>query len=68
MRRKPGPHLTTQGIALANRVGAEMGKFDRVFTSDLPRAFETAVAFGCEITASRQELGAIPTEIAEKVR
>jgi len=46
MRSKPGHHLTQEGVTLARLVGANLGPFDRVVTSTLPRAFETAIAMG----------------------
>lgn len=46
MRAKPAEILTPEGIALARRVGAELGRFDRVITSTRGRAFETALAMG----------------------
>ena len=46
MRNKPGDHLSQQGVTLARRVGQNLGPFDRVVTSTLPRAFETAIAMG----------------------
>jgi broad specificity phosphatase PhoE len=46
MRVKPGKHLSQAGVDLARRVGDGMGHFDRVLTSTLPRAFETAIAMG----------------------
>ncbi len=45
-RIRPGHHLSPWGIALARRVGATLGPFDRVVTSPLPRCVETAVAMG----------------------
>jgi broad specificity phosphatase PhoE len=46
MRSKPGPHLNQSGVTLAHFVGQNLGPFDRVVTSTLPRAFETAIAMG----------------------
>ena len=46
IRQKPGEHLSQQGVTLARRVGENLGPFDRVVTSTLPRAFETAIAMG----------------------
>ena len=46
MRSIPGVHLSKEGVALARRVGQETGPFERVVTSMLPRAFETAIAMG----------------------
>ena len=46
IREKPGDHLSQQGVTLARLVGENLGPFDRVVTSTLPRAFETAIAMG----------------------
>lgn len=46
IRAKPGVHLNQTGVTLARRVGESMGPFDRVITSTVPRAFETAIAMG----------------------
>ena len=49
IRQKPGDHLSQQGVTLARLVGQNLGPFDRVVTSTLPRAFETAIAMGCAV-------------------
>lgn len=46
IRNKPGDHLSQEGVSLARLIGQELGPFDRVVTSLLPRAFETAIAMG----------------------
>lgn len=46
MRNIPDQNLSLAGIELARRTGQGLGKFDRVVTSKLPRAFETASAMG----------------------
>jgi broad specificity phosphatase PhoE len=46
IRSKPGDHLNQSGVSRARRVGENLGPFDRVVTSTLPRAFETAIAMG----------------------
>ena len=46
MRTQPGKHLSQAGVSLARQTGASMGPFERVITSKLPRAFETAIAMG----------------------
>src|SRR5947209_6777177 len=55
MRVKPKKHLSQAGVSLARRVGEEMGPFDRVVTSTVPRALETAIALGFAVD-SRAEL------------
>ncbi len=46
IRSTPGSHLNQSGVTLARLVGENLGPFDRVVTSTLPRAFETAIAMG----------------------
>ena len=46
IRSKPGDHLNQSGVTLARLVGQNIGPFDRVVTSTIPRAFETAIAMG----------------------
>ncbi len=46
IRNKPGDHLNQPGVTLARLVGQNLGPFDRVVTSTLPRAIETAIAMG----------------------
>lgn len=46
MRVKPGEHLSQAGVTLARRTGAQMKPFERVITSQSPRAYETAIAMG----------------------
>ena len=46
MRSKPGEHLNQPGVTLARLVGENLGPFDRVVTSTVPRAIETAIAMG----------------------
>jgi len=45
-RSIPGAHLSQEGITLGRRIGQDIGPFERVITSTLPRAFETAIAMG----------------------
>lgn len=46
IRSQPGDHLNQSGVTLARWVGQAAGPFDRVVTSTLPRALETAIAMG----------------------
>jgi broad specificity phosphatase PhoE len=46
IRNKPGDHLNQSGVTLARLVGENLGPFELVVTSTLPRAFETAIAMG----------------------
>ena len=46
IRTPPNDHLSQEGVTLARLVGQNLGPFDRVITSTLSRAFETAIAMG----------------------
>jgi broad specificity phosphatase PhoE len=56
-RVEGGKHLTQSGVDLARRVGESMGHFDLVITSDIPRAFETAIAMGYAVDRQEKLLG-----------
>jgi broad specificity phosphatase PhoE len=45
-KRGLGSHLSSEGVAIARRVGATLGPFARVIASPEPRTLETAVAMG----------------------
>lgn len=61
------PHLSQEGVSLARRVGNDMGHFERVVTSTLPRAFDTAIAMGYAVDYELEELmpadGLVSTEV-----
>ncbi len=63
MRRKPGEHLSQDGIALARLVGEASGPFNLVVTSTSPRAIETAIAMGFEV---HETLDAIAPHLPEE--
>jgi broad specificity phosphatase PhoE len=44
--RRPGSHLSQEGVDLARLVGRSLGSFASVVTSASPRAIETALAMG----------------------
>jgi broad specificity phosphatase PhoE len=56
IRLKPGQHLSQAGVELARRIGAGIGPFDRVITSTIPRAYETAVAMGFAVDEQLESL------------
>lgn len=56
MRIKPGQNLSRAGVELARRVGAGIGPFDRVITSTIPRAYETAIAMGFAVDEQLESL------------
>lgn len=57
-------HLSQAGVDLARRVGAGIGPFDRVVTSQITRTLETAVAMGFAV----DEQLAVLTEIEADAR
>ena len=57
MRVKPGQHLSHKGVSLARTVGLGIGPFDRVASSNLPRAIETAIAMGTAVDDVIEDLG-----------
>lgn len=57
IRSKPGTHLSQEGVTLARRIGQSTGPFDRVVTSTLPRAFETAIAMGFAVDEQNELMG-----------
>jgi len=56
MRVKPGRHLSQAGVDLARRTGHQMGPFDRVLTSTVARAYETAIAMGFAVDQQHDRL------------
>lgn len=68
MRAKPGQHLTQAGVALARRVGESIGPFDRVITSPVPRALETAIAMGFAVDEQIEALAHMDDAVDEEIR
>jgi hypothetical protein len=66
IRSPLGDHLNQAGVTLARLVGQNIGPFDRVVTSTLPRAFETAIAIGFAVDEQNELMstfgGAVSTE------
>ena len=67
MRSIPGDHLNQAGVSLARRVGAGLGPFDRVVTSTLPRAFETAIAMGYAVHEQIELMSSFGAEVEREV-
>ncbi len=63
MRTKPGQHLSQAGVTRARHVGEKMGYFDRVITSTIPRAFETAIAMGFAVHEQYDLLSEMSLEV-----
>jgi broad specificity phosphatase PhoE len=67
-RRDPGGvHLNPEGLEIARRVAPMIGRFDRVVTSPIPRAVETAEALGFSIDLVLPELALIPDPVQKIV-
>ena len=67
MRSIPGQHLTQAGVDLARRIGNTMGPFERVVTSTLPRAFETAIAMGFAVDEQLDQLSMMDSAVADEI-
>lgn len=67
IRIKPGQHLSQAGVTLARRVGETIGPFDRVITSTIPRAYETAIAMGFAVDEQLDELGTMDESVTAEV-
>ncbi|MDE3000077.1 MAG: hypothetical protein OXU79_13455 [Gemmatimonadota bacterium] len=63
MRTKPGQHLSQAGVDLARRVGEGMTAFDKVYTSTIPRAFETGIAMGFAVDRQVELLASMPSDV-----
>ena len=63
IRSQPGVHLNQQGVTLARLVGENLGPFDRVVTSTLPRAFETAIAMGFAVDEQNEVMSTYGTAV-----
>ena len=60
-------HLSQAGIDLARRVGAGLGPFGRVVTSQITRTLETAVALGFAVDEQLEALGRIEPALWDEV-
>jgi broad specificity phosphatase PhoE len=61
--RGQGSHLSAEGVALARQIGSELGTFDRVYVSPIPRTMETALAMGYAVDAVLEHAcGYVPGE------
>jgi broad specificity phosphatase PhoE len=67
MRVKPGQHLSQAGVDLARRIGDTIGPFDRVITSTIPRAYETAIAMGFAVDELLAEISLMPDGLENEV-
>ena len=68
IRSLSSPHISQDGVDLARRVGQGLGKFDRVVTSTLPRAFETAIAMGYAVDEQIEQLGMMSDAVTAAIQ
>lgn len=66
-RTQPGQHLSQEGVDLARMVGSSSGPYQRVVTSPLPRAIETAIAMGFAVDALDSRLSGAARELVSEV-
>ena len=66
IRTIPGDHLNQTGVTLARLVGENLGRFDRVVTSTLPRAFETAIAMGYAVDEQNELMSSYGNEVGRE--
>ncbi len=67
-RNVPQPHLSQWGVDLARRAGVGLGQFDRVITSTVPRAFETAIALGYAVDEQIEQLGMMSDNVTAVIQ
>jgi broad specificity phosphatase PhoE len=67
IRSRPGDHLNQSGVTLARLVGENLGPFDRVVTSTLPRAFETAIAMGFAVDEQIELMSSYGIDVEREV-
>lgn len=60
-------HLNQRGIDLARKLGTNIGPFDLVLTSTVPRAFETAIAMGFEVNDTIKEFSSISSTVNQEI-
>jgi len=66
-RVKPGQHLSQAGVNLARRVGSSLGPHNRVITSTVPRAFETAIAMGFAVDEQLDQLSEMGDDVDAEI-
>ncbi len=67
IRSKTGDHLSQQGVMLARLVGENLGPFDKVITSTLPRAFETAIAMGFAVDEQSELISSYGDDVEAEI-
>jgi broad specificity phosphatase PhoE len=67
IRSKPGEHLNQSGVTTARLAGENLGPFDCVVTSTLPRAFETAIAMGFAVNEQNELMSSYSAAVEREV-
>lgn len=67
IRNKPGDHLNQSGVTLARLVGENLGPFELVVTSTLPRAFETAIAMGFAVDEQIELMSSYGSDVEREI-
>ena len=67
IRTLSGDHLNQTGVTLARLVGQNVGPFDRVVTSTLPRAFETAIAMGFAVDEQNELMNTYGRDVEREI-
>ena len=65
--RGKGSHLSAEGVTQARRIGEQMGPFDLVLASQVPRTLETAIAMGFSVDDQLDVLGTIPAGVWDEI-
>jgi broad specificity phosphatase PhoE len=65
--RGNGSHLSLEGVAQARKVGGEIGPFDLVLTSPVPRTLETAIAMGFAVHDQLEALGDLSQAVLAEI-
>jgi len=66
IRLQSDDHLDQTGVTLARLVGQNLGRFDRVVTSTLPRAYETAIAMGYAVDEQNELMSTYGSEVGRE--
>ncbi len=66
IRSAMSDHLNQTGVTLARLIGQNIGPFDRVVTSTLPRTFETAIAMGFAVDEQNELMNTYGREVEQE--
>jgi broad specificity phosphatase PhoE len=65
--RVKGSRLSAEGVMQARRIGEQIGPYNLVLSSDIPRTLETALAMGFAVDEQWTVLGDIPADVWEEL-